>query len=764
MKKLFVFILLVSPFLVSAQKIVKKGGDYFFYDFYNDDDVESDYDSIYKVAKDWYSAIHPDGNVHFFYHNYKLKDKALKIENSSLHYLWAEDDVIYASNTLGDVYYWDKTWHKVNDYFGVVVTKKYKKNSYALFDGRNNLTGYNFHKVNRVSLKGQPELLICESDSGFHFYSKEGKLIYPHVASRYTIEGNQYHEGKERIVMWFEDGTNGIFSPDKEIYILPNKFFKPFHSIYSSLDDLNIASPNSDVWMKLASMADDYEGGYYFPFERWTELPYYPIVDKESNKVGLIDLKGEQKLGFEYDQIFVYQVPDQLMHFIVTNKGGQFEILNSDLEVDMMLDIDEWVSFGYAYGYSSSDTKAWLRKGDEYYMWDVITKEKAELNEKYNGYMRAIQNHDGEFALFDEYSGIMMKPFEPRIIYDKFGYMYPEFEDDKVKFYNNKNEAVYPYAVTAVIPSYTPGMYLAIDGDKAGLFSNIDLSFVPLSESFKKLNDFNIDGGAANRRLDVSYLIECNGKVGVINYRNDTLLQPIYDSAMYSWYYEDYKNYNPENYKYMNEIGWIGSDCYITNKSHDKTLMVKKGKPVAMNADSYIFLNKKKFIVYDKATLSVTKDYNFGGEKKESVIIRDFGNPKMSGLVNPEGEIVIPLSDTYIWKREEDYDNFKYFQITKFDGDDSYEGIYSISGKELIAPKYQSVYNMYQKEFRYFFLVKDENKMYGIIKVDPDTEQATWIVDISLTDYRYDRKTGKMNITYANGEKAVLKPDGSIEK
>ena len=124
------------------------------------------------------------------------------------------------------------------------------------------------------------------------------------------------------------------------------------------------------------------------------------------------------------------------------------------------------------------------------------------------------------------------------------------------------------------------------------------------------------------------------------------------------------------------------------------------------------------------------------------------------GLVNTEGEEIIPLDYSYINSSiGSTCDNYGYRTITRlpypFDYDEQYSGVMDKNGNIMMSPEYSSIYNI--GDSGYFIACESETGMYGIID-----ENYEWICEAEYSDIYKVWEDSTDNLVKVNGEYLLI--------
>lgn len=124
------------------------------------------------------------------------------------------------------------------------------------------------------------------------------------------------------------------------------------------------------------------------------------------------------------------------------------------------------------------------------------------------------------------------------------------------------------------------------------------------------------------------------------------------------------------------------------------------------------------------------------------------------GLVNTEGEEIIPLDYSYINSSIGfTCDNYGYRTITRlpypFDYDEQYSGVMDKNGNIMMSPEYSSIYNI--GDSGYFIACESETGMYGIID-----ENYEWICEAEYSDIYKVWEDSTDNLVKVNGEYLLI--------
>lgn len=208
--------------------------------------------------------------------------------------------------------------------------------------------------------------------------------------------------------------------------------------------------------------------------------------------------------------------------------------------------------------------------------------------------------------------------------------------------------------------------------------------------------------------------------------------------------------------RYAGEIGspmsGISYNC-ITKRLHASSgvyvapFMNNEGKWGYINTDGDVVIECK----YDSAYEFDQDGYAVVGMQTDSDASEYY---TIYGLVNTEGEEIIPLDYSYINSSiGSTCDNYGYRTITRlpypFDYDEQYSGVMDKNGNIMMSPEYSSIYNI--GDSGYFIACESETGMYGIID-----ENYEWICEAEYSDIYKVWEDSTDNLVKVNGEYLLI--------
>lgn len=312
-------------------------------------------------------------------------------------------------------------------------------------------------------------------------------------------------------------------------------------------------------------------------------------------------------------------------------------------------------------------------------------------------------------------------------------------EEYKTKVLNEKNEEIFTEyeKVTAIslngIASDIPYEKTVLSFENDGKYGLINLEGKIISKAiFDEIQGLTYKEG--------ELLVKKDDKYGVINIKGAKIIKTEYDSIIADNYYDEENKYKLSGYIVGKKTDSGYNYGYI--KNNGKLLLKEEYTSISRITD----INDKDniyLIVQDKSKVGVIKNkqtiINFDYKELEydmtNNIIVAKKNAKL-GILNLQGEEILPI----------EYDDLSIKGIYVYAKKDNQEKYFDISNGILKSESYK---NMSKTNNGEFYLIIDENSLYGILNKEKQTilEAKYSYLEYLFEDYfiAYDKALGIIN-------------------
>lgn len=242
-------------------------------------------------------------------------------------------------------------------------------------------------------------------------------------------------------------------------------------------------------------------------------------------------------------------------------------------------------------------------------------------------------------------------------------------------------------------------------------------------------------------------LVKKEDKYGVINIKGATIIKSEYNSIIADNYYDEETKYKLAGYIVGKNIDSVYNYGYIKNNGEIllKPEYTSISRILNIEDEDNIYL-----IVQDKTKVGLIKnkeivinfDYKDLQYDKDNNILTARKNAKI-GILDLQGKEILPI----------EYDELSYNGVYIYTKKEDEEKYFDFNGKEIENQNYKSMNKINDGEF---YLIIDENSLYGILNKDKKTllECTYTYIEYLFDDYfiAYNNALGIIN---SKGEKIV---------
>lgn len=260
---------------------------------------------------------------------------------------------------------------------------------------------------------------------------------------------------------------------------------------------------------------------------------------------------------------------------------------------------------------------------------------------------------------------------------------------------DSKMKTVYGWSFDEIHKSDEyPECFIIRKGNKWGILSVDGTMNLPPSEMKNPKGMFDFDGDSY-AELKRGYAVKRNGKWGIVDEKNKTLVPFDYDNA----YMIDDFAIEQHGLK-AHAIVQAGGEWKVLDEKWSAFKTVKFDKWLGVHGDVALVLKGEKVEQMDLKTFDTQSNLYFGEYDEENVVKTEDGK---AGVVGKNGDIKMPFDFEWISMEKEG----EVFYIAEKNGKD---GIYNEQGKLLVAHDYEGLVSLGTIGEKHYFQIGHAGK------------------------------------------------------